>query len=96
MKIIFTRLHLLRLMSGAFVYQGSGRKQRADSERSLRECRDEACAIQWCLAKSNTNFKRCEPAIAIWQACFDRAKQRDADEAAGNPTAATAAAAAPR
>ena len=78
-------------MSGAFVYQGSGRKQRADSERSLRECRDEACAIQWCLAKSNTNFSRCSPVIDAWKACFDRAKQRDA-EAAKKPAAAAAAA----
>ena len=66
----------------AFVYQGAGKKVSPTAERSLRECKQEACDIQWCLAKSNTNFARCAPQIELWQQCFDRAREKDAREAA--------------
>ena len=69
----------------AFVYQGAGKKVGANAERSLRECKQEACDIQWCLAKSNTNFTRCEPAIAAWRRCHDRARQADAAASAAQP-----------
>ena len=66
----------------AFVYQGAGKKVSPTAERSLRECKQEACDIQWCLAKSNTNFKRCAPQIELWQQCFDRAREKDEKESA--------------
>ena len=67
----------------AFVYQGAGKKIPPTAERSLRECKQEACDIQWCLAKSNTNFSRCAPQISLWQQCFDRAREKDAAELQG-------------
>ena len=64
----------------AFVYQGAGKRISPTAERSLRECKQEACDIQWCLAKNNTNFARCEPVIAAWRKCHERAREADAAE----------------
>lgn len=78
----------------AFVYQGSGKKQSATSELSLRKCKTLACDIQWCLAKSNTNFAHCKPQIDAWEECFDKARAEEAALAGsggsgGSPAGAT-------
>lgn len=59
--------------SGAFVYQGAGRKVAADADITLRSCKDEACAIQWCLARHNHQEARCHAAISRWRQCCEAA-----------------------
>ena len=79
-------------MSAPFVYRGAGRKQRADADATLRLCQDAACAIQWCLARSNNQEARCTKEIEKWRECCAAAR---AAEAAAAAAAAAPAAAAP-
>ena len=67
---------------GPFVYTGSGRKVSADADVTLRACRDEACAIQWCLAKRNHQEARCTDAISRWRLCCEAALQRERESQA--------------
>ena len=66
--------------TGAFVYQGSGKKQSEDAPIEQRKCKKEACNIQYCLARNNHIQKRCEDVIAVWKACCDKAKKAAAKE----------------
>ena len=60
--------------TGAFVYQGSGKKQCDDAPIEQKKCKKEACNIQYCLARNNHIQKRCEDVIAVWKACCEKAK----------------------
>lgn len=54
-----------------FVYTGKGRKGGGNDD-SPRECASQACAIQWCLARSKQQEKFCEPFIDEWKACREK------------------------
>ena len=45
---------------GAFVYTGSGKKQSKDADPAQIACKKHACAIQYCLARSNHKQAKCE------------------------------------
>jgi hypothetical protein len=70
--------------NGAFVYQGSGKKQAKDAPASQIECKKLACAIQYCLAKSNHMQNRCQPSIDLWKDCVDRVNAREAAKIASS------------
>jgi hypothetical protein len=61
----------------SFVYQGSGRRVAADADVTVRKCRDEACGIQWCLARSNHIEARCQDYIDIWKKCCEAARAHE-------------------
>ena len=63
---------------GAFVYTGSGKKQPKNADAAQKECKQLACAIQWCLAKSNHQQNRCEPAVQAWKDCVTKVNEREA------------------
>ena len=44
--------------TGAFVYTGSGKKQKDGAPVEQSACKKEACNIQWCLAKRNHQEKQ--------------------------------------
>jgi len=58
----------------AFVYQGAGRKQAKGADVTLRLCKDEACDIQWCLARNNNSEARCAAVIDAWARCCEAAR----------------------
>lgn len=66
-----------RSSSGAFVYTGSGKKQKEDADIAQIKCKKQACDIQWCLAKSNHMQHRCEPVIQIWKDCCENARKME-------------------
>ncbi|KAG8460418.1 hypothetical protein KFE25_011909 [Diacronema lutheri] len=55
---------------GAFVYTGAG--------KSAQRCPKEAVALQWCLAKRGHREAYCREELRQWEACYERAKARDA------------------
>lgn len=61
----------------AFVYQGAGKKIPANADITLRECKDQACAIQWCLAKNNHKEDRCRDIIDAWKLCCEKARSSE-------------------
>mmetsp|Transcript_4881 Transcript_4881/g.16079 ORF Transcript_4881/g.16079 Transcript_4881/m.16079 type:complete len:98 (-) Transcript_4881:495-788(-) len=65
---------------GAFVYTGSGRNQPDDAPIEQRLCKDQACAIQRCLARSNFKEAYCKEDIAAWRACCERARALEAGQ----------------
>jgi len=67
---------------GAFVYTGSGKKQAKNADAAQVECKQLACAIQWCLAKSNHQQARCEPSVQAWKDCVQKVNEREAATAA--------------
>jgi hypothetical protein len=76
--------------TGAFVYTGSGKKQADDADIAQKKCKKQACAIQWCLARSNHIESRCAAFIQDWKECTERvhAAHNEASgfSAAGAPT----------
>ncbi|DAZ94662.1 TPA: hypothetical protein N0F65_000942 [Lagenidium giganteum] len=51
---------------------------KADRDRICqRYCQKEACAIQFCLQRSNYQEKRCAHVIAQYKNCCDRAVQAE-------------------
>ena len=61
---------------GAFVYQGSGKKQPEDAPPEQKLCKKQACAIQWCLAKRNHKEIYCKAEIDSWKECVDKVKSK--------------------
>ena len=57
-----------------FVYQGSGKKQSEEADICQKECKKEACAIQWCLSRNNYQEKKCQHALTQWKSCCERVK----------------------
>ena len=68
--------------TGAFVYTGAGKKQPADAPLEQKLCKDEAIAIQRCLARCNHKQVYCKEAIAAWKTCCERVKAEQASKAA--------------
>ena len=82
--------------TGAFVYTGSGKKQRDDAPVEQKACKKEACAIQWCLARRNHQERYCQAFIQAWEDCCATAKKQEAQRIAAEREAAAAAAPPPR
>ena len=61
----------------AFVYQGAGKKIPVNADITLRECKDKACTIQWCLARNNHKEDRCRDIIDEWKLCCEKARSRE-------------------
>eukprot|EP00658_Telonema_sp_P-2_P010333 TRINITY_DN13897_c0_g1_i1.p1 TRINITY_DN13897_c0_g1~~TRINITY_DN13897_c0_g1_i1.p1 ORF type:complete len:142 (-),score=46.49 TRINITY_DN13897_c0_g1_i1:401-826(-) len=59
---------------GAFVYQGSGKKQPVGAPIEQKLCIDEARAVQWCLARNGYNQKYCKTFIEAMGQCHRNAK----------------------
>lgn len=66
---------------GAFVYSGAGKKQPKDAPLEQRLCKEQAIAIQRCLARSNHKQIYCTEQIKAWKSCCDQAKALQAVEA---------------
>ena len=64
--------------TGAFVYTGSGKKQKEGAPVEQSACKKEACNIQWCLAKRNHQEKYCMAYIDAWKDCCAKAKAKEA------------------
>ena len=80
-----------------FVYRGAGKKQAADADICQIKCKKFACAIQWCLSRSNYQQSKCVDEVRKWDVCCERARSStstSADVVASNSTSATAATAA--
>ena len=71
--------------TGAFVYQGSGRKQPADAPPEQVLCKDFSIALQRCMARNNHKQERCTEAIKAWKQCTAKAKEQAAELAAAVP-----------
>ena len=62
--------------TGAFVYEGSGRRQPADAPIEQRLCKELAIELQRCMARNNHKQERCTEAIGAWRRCCELAKQQ--------------------
>jgi len=67
--------------SGAFVYQGSGRRQAADAPPEQKLCKELAIELQRCMARNNHKQERCAEAVKAWKACTARVKEQVASSA---------------
>ena len=65
---------------GAFVYTGSGRRQPDDAPIEQRLCKDQACAIQRCLASKNHKEVYCKEEIRVWREGCERARAFEAQK----------------
>ena len=66
--------------TGAFVYEGAGRRQRADAPIEQRVCKELAIELQRCMARNNHKQERCTEAIGAWRRCCELAKKQQAQE----------------
>ena len=67
---------------GAFVYEGSGKKQPANAPPEQKACIDESIAIQRCMARNNHKQDRCKETIEAWKRCCTQAKEAAAAKTA--------------
>lgn len=65
-------------MNGTFVYTGAGRKQSENADKCVKECKQHACALQYCMAKNNHKQDRCEHFMTLWKECCEYVKSQDA------------------
>ena len=65
---------------GAFVYTGSGKKQRDDTPLEQRMCTEPAISIQRCRARNNHKELYCKEAIAAWRMCVEQARALEAQQ----------------
>ena len=65
--------------TGAFVYTGSGKKQRKDADEAQKVCAKFACNIQWCMAKNNHKQAACTAFVDAWQECVDKVNAAQAN-----------------
>lgn len=59
-----------------FVYTGKGKRgaQRNDAPPEQKHCAEQACSIQWCLAKRGHQEHRCQSFIDAWKECVEKAR----------------------
>jgi hypothetical protein len=63
--------------TGAFVYQGSGKKHRAEADLSEVKCEKQTLAVQWCLAKNDHQQKRCQGMVDALVQCKEHWDAKD-------------------
>ena len=61
--------------AGAFVYQGSGKRQDPNAPPEQRICVNESVAIQRCMSRNGSNQNRCQWEVEKWKACCKRVKE---------------------
>lgn len=64
--------------SGAFVYQGSGKKQDPDAPPEQRLCVNQVVATQKCMARHGSRQDRCKAEVDAWKKCVRRVKEAHA------------------
>jgi hypothetical protein len=63
-----------------FVYTGKGRRQAQNDNASpeQKKCADQACAIQWCLAKRDYKEHLCTAYRKVWEDCCTKVRAAEA------------------
>ena len=60
---------------GAFIYEGSGKKQPRDAPPEQKLCIDESIRIQRCMARNNHKQERCKEEVEAWKRCTQKVKE---------------------
>jgi len=64
--------------TGAFVYQGSGRRHAPDAPPEQRLCEKETLATQRCMSRNASRQDRCLHEVEAWKRCVRRVKEAHA------------------